>query len=270
MSRVELKDENRSAIVRWLNRYYPDMFQGSPDIDQNYDDNKKESRVLLKSGLLDTLDDPLKAASHALLMHLFFEWLPDTDPEAAQACRFSVLNVNTAGGMVELERWEKLGGDAQETAMTARRGIGKIVKVLSADTAAETFARFLPANEDERAALLDGGGIQLAVGEDERCESLVHARNVDNNRKRTIDAEESYRRIYPRWLGYEAAMKEKEPDATPWAIKTMFCDWYEENTGWSISPRKLGRVIRHGEGRSTEERPEPGVWRDFGDGDEAA
>lgn len=173
MTDESLKTRNRAAIVRWLNHYLPERFAGSPDPDQLFDDNKKESRALLKVSLLDTIDDPLLRASDSLLWHLFFDWLPTEDSEAATACRFSLLNPNNAGGMVELERWEKMDHeDAREAAKHARRGLGKVVKVVSANTAAEKFARFLPSDEDERAALTEAGGIALAVGEDERCETV--------------------------------------------------------------------------------------------------
>ena len=223
-------------MVRWLNRYYPERFTGSPDLDQPMDDNKKGSRVLLKKGALDTLEDPLLSASDSLLMHLFFDWLPVEDPDAALACRFSVLNTNNAGGMVELERWESLGiPEAEDTARDARRGLNAIAKAVSATTAAERFAHLLPEDEADRGALVEGGGIALAVGEDERCASWQEGHNRDIGEKRTFDAHDRYRLICAELegimadggvAGTEAAIAvyrdrrkaRKEPDVSPATI----------------------------------------------------
>ncbi len=98
------------------------------------------------------------------------------------------------------------------------------------------------------------------------------AHNRDNNFQKKTKAEDSYKRIYPKWTAYRDRMEAEEPTASAWAIREMFCEHYEKEHGWPLSQRKLGRVIAHGEGTANEEWGEEGrvtYWRDLGDGDAA-
>lgn len=138
--------------MKWLDKDYPDTAPGSPDPDQPYDDNKKGSRVVAKSGAQKRIDSALGgkrpdkkgrevvvdreiARSYSLLSRLF-ETVPAGISDAHRlAARFVLLNVNTAGGMAELERIEDLGrGDpaAKEVARLCRKVVRGVLDELDA------------------------------------------------------------------------------------------------------------------------------------------
>ncbi len=67
------------------------------------------------------------------------------------------------------------------------------------------------------------------------------AHNRDNNEKKTYDARESYKRIYPRWLAFKATQLE----ATLKAAKGLFCKWYGQEFKKEMSVRTLERAIAY-------------------------
>ena len=101
----DLRRHNDSRIKSWLNKAYPERFEGSPDPEMPYDGAKPTSRVLLKAQALRTIENPEMVASDDWLLKAFFVRLR---PYAWRfdACVQTVLDPNTAGGMVRLEAVE--------------------------------------------------------------------------------------------------------------------------------------------------------------------
>lgn len=136
------RSHNLDQTRAWLDRHYPDSAPGSPDPDQAPDQNKKGSRVIAKAGAQKRIDSALGgkrpdakgrmltvdreiARSDALLTRLLVR-----DPEGPyrSVARFVLLNVNTAGGMVELERIEKIGRDGDAAASVIGRMCRKVIR----------------------------------------------------------------------------------------------------------------------------------------------
>ncbi len=123
-------------VIAFLDKHYPNSAPGSPDPDQAYDDNKKESRVILKGGAWRRVDSALGgkdekgvvdrelARSYRLLLDLF-----EAAPGAYRlAVRFVLLNVNTAGGYEELERIERVGRNGDRAAKTVAKMCRKVIR----------------------------------------------------------------------------------------------------------------------------------------------
>ncbi len=166
-----IRDHNATRIEWWANRQYPMRFQGRFDPEQPMDDNKGGSRVLIKEAMEEVLDDQELSACDAALVYLFERWGALTYEER-RAIRYTILNPNNAGGMVELERLEGLKGsdtDAAEVAKYARDGIKKVLNLLcgtDADTALRRVAGIVIPEE-----LVEGGAVRLKVVEDVRYRS---------------------------------------------------------------------------------------------------
>jgi hypothetical protein len=147
------RSHNHSQIIAFLDQHYPDSVPGSPPREQNYDQNKKGSRVVIRAGAYKRADSALGGKrpdkngrmvvvdreldrSYALLSRLF-ETVPAGISDAhVLACRFVLLRANSAGGYQELERISELGrgkdGDpaAREVARLCRRVIKGVLDEL--------------------------------------------------------------------------------------------------------------------------------------------
>jgi hypothetical protein len=187
-----LREHNELRITWWANLQYPMRFQGSPDPELFYDDNKGGSRVLIKDAMAEVLDDAELSACDSALVYLFERW-PALSAEERQACRYTLLNPNNAGGMVELERLEEVGKkrdpDAAEVARYARSAIRKVLNLLSGTGAAEALERVAGIRIPEE--LVEGGAVRLRVVEDLRYRSKRE--EYEAGVRKT--AEDSYRAI---------------------------------------------------------------------------
>lgn len=105
MKAEDLRRHNDSRIKAWLNKAYPERFEGSPDPEMPFDGTKPTSRVLLKAQALRNMENPDMLASDDWLLKAFFVRLK---PYAWRfdACVQTVLDPNTSGGMIRLEAVE--------------------------------------------------------------------------------------------------------------------------------------------------------------------
>jgi hypothetical protein len=178
------KMHNLGEIKAFLNRYYPDSAPGSPDPEQTFDDNKKGSRVIMKSGAYRRVDsryadrheqnhsDPAINESFVRLLRLFEKRSFDLSDDHGMATRFVLLNVNSAGGYKELERLEDLQDpDARQIAAMCREVIRMVLLVL----------------EEQN--------YWLNVGPDETYRSKVQEAAVKREEEKRIGIMEAYRKI---------------------------------------------------------------------------
>lgn len=214
-----LREHNAKRIEWWANKQYPMRFQGRFDPEQPMDDNKGGSRVLIKDAMAEVLDDPALSACDSALVYLFDRW-PALTSEERLACRYTLLNPNNAGGMVELERLEEIAevhknSDAQEIAGYARDAIKKVLNFLCGTGAAAGLQWVASVTIPEER--IEGGGVRLKVVEDVRYRSRreeyeAQARHTAMDSYRTICRQVDEVLAAKPGIGIEEAKKRVKAD----------------------------------------------------------
>jgi hypothetical protein len=197
---VALREHNRARLRWWLDADYPNRIQGRIDPETPMDKNKRGGSVLLMARSQDRIDAFYKARrlkgrasdeqrrralTDDYLLGLWLEWLPEQHPLRASAARQVLLSESAAGGMVELERLEKLVEDsADEKKM--RKLLRKPVDLVSvrqvAELARDAFEKVLGQTVADR--------FMLEVDEDIRAANKLEAHHQDRTEEaRNRDAE---------------------------------------------------------------------------------
>ncbi|QIN79612.1 hypothetical protein GBA65_14990 [Rubrobacter marinus] len=124
-----LREHNGPRLRWWLDADYPNRIQGRIDPETPMDKTKRGGNVLLNARSQDRIDayyearrlkgrasdeQRRRALTDDYLLGLWLEWLPEQHPLRASAARQVLLSENAAGGMVELERLEKLVKDSAD------------------------------------------------------------------------------------------------------------------------------------------------------------
>lgn len=184
-----LREHNRARLKWWLDADYPNRIQGRIDPETPMDKTKRGGSVLLKAASQDRIDAFYKARrlkgqasdeqrrralTDDYLLGLWFEWLPEQHPLRASAARQVLLSENAAGGMVELERLEKLVRDSADKKKQKKR-LREPVDLISVrqvcELARDAFEKVLDQTVSD--------GFMLEVDEDIRASNRFEAHNQD-------------------------------------------------------------------------------------------
>lgn len=160
-----LRDDNRQRLTWWFDRDLPDLLPGSKNPEEPMEARKLESRALLKKAAETRVnarygleEEPGKPGSvpareyadtHLYLLDLLFVWLPEHNDFYFRIARHTFASESAAGGgMVELERLERMGESNGTIRSVAQ--LGRKVFNLLVDKTVEDGRRLFVA-KDERA-----------------------------------------------------------------------------------------------------------------------
>lgn len=186
---MSLRDHNRARLVWFLNGDYPNRIQGRIDPETPMDKAKRGGSVPLKARTLDRIDafyrarllkgnasdeERRRALTDDYLLGLWFVWLPEQHPLRASAARQVLLSENTAGGMVELERLERLvkdSADKKKMKKLLREPVDLISVRQVCELARDAFEKVLEQTVDDE--------FMLEVDEDIRASNRLEAHHQD-------------------------------------------------------------------------------------------
>lgn len=184
-----LRAHNAARIRYWLDSDYPNRIQGRIDPETPMDKNKRGGNVLLKASSQDRVDafyrarrlkgrasdeERRRALTDDYLLGLWFVWLPEQHPLRASAARQVLLSEHTAGGMVELERLEKLAADSRDE-KKAKKALRDPVILVAVEQVCE-LARDAYEKVLEQTVL---DGFMLEVDEDIRAATKLEAHHQE-------------------------------------------------------------------------------------------
>ena len=189
-----LREHNRSRLKWWVDADYPNRIQGRIDPETPMDKTKRGGSILLNARSQDRIDAFYKARrlkgqasdeqrrralTDDYLLGLWLEWLPEQHPLRASAARQVLLSESTAGGMVELERLEKLVKDSADKKLMRKQNkhpVDLISVRQVCELARDAFEKVLEQTIADE--------FMLEVDEDIRAANRFEAHNQD----RTEDA----------------------------------------------------------------------------------
>lgn len=184
-----LRSHNAARLRWWLDADFPNRIQGRIDPETPMDKNKRGGNVLLKAASQDRIDafyrarrlkgrasdeERRRALTDDYLLGLWFAWLPEQHPLRASAARQVLLSEHSAGGMVELERLEKLAADSKDE-KRAKKELREPVELVAVEQVCE-LAR------DAFEKVLDQtvhDGFMLEVDEDIRAANKLEAHHQE-------------------------------------------------------------------------------------------
>lgn len=185
------------------------------------DKSKRGGNVLLKASSQDRIDafykarrlkgqasdeERRRALTDDYLLGLWFEWLPEQHPLRASAARQVLLSENTAGGMVELERLEKLVRDSADKKLMRKQNkhpVDLVAVRQVSELARDAFEKVLEQTVHD--------GFMLEVDEDIRAANRFEAHNQDRTeeaRNRDADIRERFAVLRDAYHSQPAAVRQ--------------------------------------------------------------